>query len=106
MKTAMEMLDRMEALVRRMAKQAGKGQDAMSGLDYYEASAIVAEMPAPVDPDLLKARELAAFAVKEIGLKSGWPSHSAELGYRSGVADKGAVIPRIVEALKNARQGK
>lgn len=51
------LVDRMVALVRRCA------DSAMASGDLYtmrEASAIVAELPAPIDPDLLIAREVAA----------------------------------------------
>lgn len=56
MKTAAEQLDRMEALVRRMARE----RHGRRGCDYDEAKAIVAELPPPpaIDPDVAEAQRL------------------------------------------------
>lgn len=54
-----ETVERMVALVRRMAGYAGvypKGEAAHEFVS--EASAIAADLPEPVDPDLVEAREI------------------------------------------------
>jgi len=96
-KTAMEMLDRMEALVRRLAAH----DEAMGGRAVIplgmlaEARAIVAELPEPVDADLLTARELAAL---------GQVHSTAAEKYRKGMYDNDTCIKQTVQALRHARE--
>lgn len=66
MKTAMDKLADMEALVRRMAKQAEEGGCCSFGRipdDYDEARRIVSELPVEVDRDLKTAQSICARAV-------------------------------------------
>lgn len=72
MKTAEEMLGRMEAFVRKLHAETSEGDGgfvadmANSECDNElkeELFAIVAELPAPVDPDLLYVRQTVGHAV-------------------------------------------
>lgn len=54
-----ERLERLEALVRRMAAPRWEDGDTLTK-QYEEAAAIVALLPPLVDPDLLKARDIVA----------------------------------------------
>ena len=51
-----ELVERAFALVREMGPCFGKGQSAMLGSHYFEAQAILADLPQPVDADLELAR--------------------------------------------------
>lgn len=97
MKTALEQLDRMEALVRRMAEwqRSANVRNTMCADFCDEARAIVAELPEPVDPDLIEAREICALAQH--------PHYSppgAAENYRAGKFDGDTCVRRLVDALK------
>jgi len=97
MKTALEMLDRMEALVRRVAS--AKGHTTYSD----EARAIVAELPEPVDPDLITARELVASSLDDLttATTAGW-TRMASL--REGKWDDSTAVRKALAALRRARE--
>jgi len=63
-RTAAEMLGRLEALARRLAAPDQPGVHYVTQMEPLreEARAIVAEMTPPVDPDLIEARKIAAEA--------------------------------------------
>lgn len=68
-----ELVERAFELIRTMASAASAVEDeyrmADGGIadDYQEAAAIVAELPEPVDPDEVEARELARVLANRIG---------------------------------------
>lgn len=97
-----ELEARMIALVREAAKQNGYGWD---GKQREEAQAIVAELPEPIDPDLLQAREIAAQyaerAASERGRESNWPDRIRS-GKVDGCAEGGVGL--ALDAIRRGRE--
>jgi len=97
-----ELAAKMEALARRMAQSIKAGDmTAIQLLAFYaerseEARAIVAELPALVDPDLLAAREFAE--------KKGWYTANMLPLLRSGGCDGSPLMGNLVEAIRLGRQ--
>lgn len=99
MKTAEEMLGRMEAFVRK-CEELSRGTEAFFGNAHHhheaslrdEARAIVAELPEPVDPDLLEARGIAA--------KFGQTS----IPYANGNYDHYPMVVAALAAIKRGRE--
>lgn len=101
---APELVARMVALVRQMNE---KGRNSI-GLSmplrdwtaeaYAEAIAIAAELPAPVDPDLVEARAIVALAQHP----DFSPKNAADR-YRKGDWDGDTAVKRAVAAIKAAR---
>lgn len=92
MKTAADMLDRMEALVRKIAD---KGQPHYGfPATLVEARAIVAELLVPVDPLLIEAREA-------IAAMPGRPYYSWHI--RDGSQDDTPLVQGAYQALRHAR---
>lgn len=96
MKTAIEMVERMEALVRKMADEYESRQ---VGAMLTEARAIVSELPEPVDPDLALAKELAAIVAQYIDNPK-----AAEVYRNESRWDRGEPVSAIVAALRRARE--
>lgn len=85
--------DRMEALVRDLASRDGA---CFVGEIKHEAQAIVADLPKPVDPDLIEARKLAAsFSDRED------VNHA---DYLSGDLDSGGEVQGFLAAIKRGRE--
>lgn len=96
MKTAQEMLDRLEGLARRIA-------DARVPIGnlILEARAMVAELPPPVDPDLIEAREMAAVRYSQRG-----ETQLALVArpYRSGLNDEHWDVQTALAGIKRGRE--
>jgi len=93
---SLELQARMVALVRRCA------DSAMASGDLYtmrEATAIVAELPQPVDPDLLEAREV---AIATVGDRD-WPQVWAK-EVRAGQYDRESRVRVALAAIKRGRE--
>lgn len=93
MNTALEHVERMEALVRRLA---GAGDVAAM---TAEARAIVETLPEPIDPDLLAAREIVAGVWK----RDGWSEESAA-GMTKGVYDSYNTVKAALAGIKHGRE--
>jgi hypothetical protein len=61
---------------------------------YDQARAIAAELPKPVDPDLLEARQIASDASNKFDRK----------GYESGQFDEWPMVKTILAAIKRGRE--
>ncbi len=66
---------------------------------YRDAADIAAELPKPVDPDLLEAREICALAQHP---KFSPPDAVSD--YRSGKFDRDTCVKRALTAIKSARR--
>ena len=93
MKTAQEMLERMEALVRRMA-----AEDVPFSA-YKEAREILAEMTPDVDPDLIEAREICALTII-----NGAGRYEGAENCRAGKWDESPQVIRALAAIKRGPQ--
>jgi hypothetical protein len=111
MKTAAEMLDRMEALCRKMAAQFSEANSKynqapylgstlvyIDAASYREACAIVSELPEPVDPDILVARQILADSLE------GTNTAPDRQRYLDGLNDNWFATRAVVTALRRARE--
>lgn len=108
LRTSAEMLDRMEALLRRMAALSKRtplpGQPieflmSQADRDYEEAAAIVAMLPEPVDPDIQLSREIAAEAAEKTGCGPDYCQYMCDGAYDDNITRIAAF-----DALKRGRE--
>lgn len=102
-----ELINRMEAFVRDMAVK-GFGCDPqttiyMTAGQFDEARAIVAELPQPVDPDLLEARAAAGDALA--GYTNGYQTYASGVinAVRTGNDDDHPTVVAALAAIKRGR---
>jgi hypothetical protein len=100
-----EIVARMENLVRRMAasRSESDGPTRYCYRDYAEAVNITELLPAPVDPDLIEARDLSATMYEEPGS----PFRDAKMQAaecRLGLRDKTVEVRAALKAIKRGRE--
>lgn len=120
MKTAAEMLDRMEALCRKMAAQFSEANSKynqapylgstlvyIDAASYREDCAIVSELPEPVDPDTLKARQIIGDEYGSTRMADGSLSHgegpARVEAIKAGKGDEYWEMRVVKAALRRAR---
>lgn len=86
-----ELVERMVALVRQCAGQPLHGQ-ALHDVDV-EAQSIVAQLPEPIDPDLMEARQIAAFH-----------AGAARDGTMNGEWDNSLYVQNALKGIKRGRE--
>src|SRR4051812_11451177 len=104
LRTSAEMLDRMEILLRRMAEETKRGYARRGATlicddpNYTEASAIVAMLPDPLDPDIQLSREIAAEAAEKTGCSADYCQYMCDGAYDDNITRIAAF-----DALKRGR---
>ena len=102
-----ELVGRMAALVRGMAEHEPFIMPATHGTaasdDYARAKIIAAELPVPVDPDLIAAREVVCGYHHDKHPESPWHVEQAEL-VRSGRNDRMLDVQAAYFGIKRGRE--
>lgn len=93
-----ELVERMVALVRHMARDV-----VARDIHFNEARTIVAELPKPVDPDLIEAREVVCGYHHDKHPESPWHINQAAR-VRSGALDSLRDVQAAYHGIKRGRE--
>lgn len=98
-----ELVERMVALVRGMAIRSTPASREIDAAENKEACAIAALLPEPVDPDLVLARQIAAWSWRETHIHNGY-GYGRDAYLIAGEFDNSNDVRAAYAAIKHMRE--